>query len=256
MAADAGFDSISARVTGSRGSVAADLRDDPAALARTLQALEETGVTVLDAEVLRLARTTPPGEAARAIELAAALGARHLLAVNTDLSADECVEELARVCDLADGSGLRVCLEFMRFSATPDLESACRIVETVGHPCAAVLVDALHLHRSGGSAQDVARLAARRPELFPYLQVCGVPPAPSGPIDSDLLLREAVSSRLLPGDGVNDLRALVEALGPAAPLSVEAPVSGDPHLSPAQRARAGAQALSRALDAMRFRPNR
>ncbi|MER6984501.1 TIM barrel protein, partial [Streptomyces carpinensis] len=229
VAADAGFDSVSVRVTGSRGSVAADLRHDPATLARTQRTLEETGLTVLDAEVLRLAGATPAGEAARAIEVAAALGARHLLAVNTDLSADECVEELARVCELAEGSGLRVCLEFMRFSATPDLESAFGIVEAVGHPCAAVLVDALHLHRSGGSAQDVAVLAARRPELFPYLQVCGVPPAPSGLFDPDLLLREAVSSRLLPGDGVNDLRALIDALGPAAPLSVEAPVAGDPH---------------------------
>lgn len=247
VAADAGFDSISVRVTGSRGPVVADLREDRATLARTLRALEETGLSVLDVEVLRLARATPADDAARAIDAARALGARHIIAVNTDLRTDECVRELARVCELADGSGLCVCLEFMRFSATPDLVSACRIVEAVGHRCAAVLVDALHLHRSGGSAQDVAALAARRPGLFPYIQVCGVPPAPSGPDDPDLLLREAVSARLLPGDGVGDLRALVDAVGPASPLSVEAPVAGDRHRRPGQRARAAAAALSAAL---------
>lgn len=247
VAADAGFDSVSVRVTGSRGPVAADLRDDPRTLARTLRALEETGLSVLDAEVLRLARATPSDEAARAIDAARTLGARHIIAVNTDLREEECAERLASVCALADGSGLRICLEFMRFSATPDLESACRIVEAVGHPCAAVLVDALHLHRSGGTARDVETLAAPRPGLFPYIQVCGVPPAPPEPVDPDLLFREAVSARLLPGDGVNDLRALVDAVGPATPLSVEAPVAGDRRRRPAQRARVAAAALSTAL---------
>lgn len=245
VAARTGFDSVALRVSGSRGPVAADLRADPAGVVRTVQELADSDVSVLDVEVLRLASTTPPDEAARALDLAALLGARHLLAVNTDLPPDRCIEEFARVCALATGSGVRVCLEFMAFSATRDLASAMSIVETAGHPVGAVLVDALHLYRSGGSLADVMAASSKPGQRIPYVQVCGIPAGSPGPSQDDLL-REAVEARLLPGDGIEDLPGFVSAVG-TVPLSVEAPVAGDRQRSPEARARAAFAGLARAL---------
>ena len=73
----------------------------------------------------------------------------------------------AELCELAGSVGVRACLEFMPFSSVRDLRSALAVVADVGHPAAAVLVDLLHLVRSGGSVAD---LVGVDPALLPYAQ--------------------------------------------------------------------------------------
>jgi hypothetical protein len=52
------------------------------------------------------------------------------------------------------------------------VDDAVRIVEQAQHPAGAVLVDALHLRRSGGSPADLAAVPTRR---LPYAQLCDAP---------------------------------------------------------------------------------
>lgn len=239
-AAAAGFDSVSLRVAGSaepmRGEVA-----DARALRAALGALRATGLGVVDVEVLRLGPALAADDVSRVIDYAAALGARHLLTVDGGWGETTALaDQLADVAERADEAGIRACLEFMRFSGCGDLPSALAAAAPAG---AAVLVDVLHLDRSGGRAGELAdAVTDHGTAMFPYVQVCD---APARSPDPDSLRDEAVRDRLLPGDGDLPLAAVLEVLPATTPMAVEAPTRELSALASAPRAAATMRALQR-----------
>jgi hypothetical protein len=80
-----------------------------------------------------------------------------------------------------------------------------------------VLVDMLHLARSGGRPED---LSGVDPDALPYTQLCDAPAAPPGD-DPGLLIAEALQGRLLPGDGALPIREILASLPAGRPLSCE-----------------------------------
>ena len=149
------------------------------------------------------------------------LGARFVLTLGYDTDEARLTDHFAWLCSAAAERGLRPGLEFMKYSAVQTLSAAVRIVRAAGHPAGCVLVDALHLQRSGGSA---AELAGVEPELLPYGQLCDGPLNPVWPPDDQARI-ESRSGRLLPGDGEFPLAELIAALPANGALSVEAPVA-------------------------------
>jgi sugar phosphate isomerase/epimerase len=95
------------------------------------------------------------------------------------------------------------------------------VLNRAGHPAGAILVDALHMQRSGGKPADVGAVA---PDRLPYVQLCDGPFQPILP-DSAVALSEARTGRLFPGDGELPLAELVGVLPAGASLAVEAPVA-------------------------------
>jgi sugar phosphate isomerase/epimerase len=94
---------------------------------------------------------------------------------------------------------------------------AHRVVSTAAQPNAGVLVDALHLSRSGGTPGDLRTLD---PLWLSYCQICDAraePPAVDG------LRAEARTDRLYPGLGALPLTALLDALPAGVTIGVEAP---------------------------------
>jgi sugar phosphate isomerase/epimerase len=131
----------------------------------------------------------------------------------------------------------------MIFSSVRTLSDAVRVVDRTAHPAAAILVDALHLQRSGATPGDIAALPAT---LLPYAQLCDDPFEPILP-PAEIALSEARAGRILPGDGELPLRRLIDALPADASLSVEAPVAklvGEP---PEKIARLAYAAIARLL---------
>lgn len=243
VAAAAGFDGVTLRVAGSVVPVAADVSGRPERRGRVLAALAETGLFVQDVEVVRLAPNVSDATLESAVEIAAALGARHLLTVDSGPRAGGGAERLARAVDLAAAYGVRPVLEFMRFTAVRSLLEAVPICLETG---AGVLVDALHLLRSGGSVDEVrAAVETHGAALIPYLQICDAPLA--GPTDLDALRDEAVRDRWLPGTGSLPLCELLRAV-PAGPVVVEAPVRELANSSAAQRAGAAFASARRVLE--------
>lgn len=206
-AAAATFDAVGLRF---------DLDPPTGAELRSLRsALDLTGLTLLDAEVVRIGTHDAPTISV-VIEAAAELGAHHLLAVSDIDDNGATIAALAQLSERARVVGVRVVVEFMRFTGIRTLQQACEIVEATGDPTIGVLVDPLHLARSGGhpsqlAAVDHARLA--------YVQLCDAPAqAPAG--GPDALIEEARHSRLLPGSGELPLDELLQAV-PLVPISVE-----------------------------------
>lgn len=225
------FDSVSLRVAGSTEANPSEL-SDPARLAATTRRLADTGLGVIDAEVLRLGPDLGIDEIRRTVDASAALGAHHLLTVNAGWQGrSQLVDQLSEVRVLADSAGIRPCLEFMKFSECRDLQEA---VTAAVEADVAVLVDLLHLSRSGGGPEQLREAVTRYgDERFPYVQICDAPIA--APPDGQLR-DEAVRARLLPGDGELPLQDCLKALPAGIPVAVEAPTVQLRALPPGERA--------------------
>jgi sugar phosphate isomerase/epimerase len=243
VAAAAGFRRVGIRLTAtpSVGVPPYDMLGDTQMLRETLSRLADTGVSVLDVEFLRFEPETPVGIPEGFLEAGARLGAKYVLVMSAEPDEARTLERFGELCDGAAQYGLHVCLEFAIYTGVRTLAHAARMVQAAGRSNASVLVDALHFSRSGGTPADIASV---EPSLFRYAQICDA--APDMPADVPGLIREARTGRLLPGDGVLPLVALVRALPGTATLSVEAPVratAGLPALERAQRAYQAMQAL-------------
>ena len=150
-----------------------------------------------------------------AFEVGAELGARRVCINIDDPERARVIDRLGALCDLARPFGLALDIEFMIWRPVARLEDAVDIVKAVRNDNAFVLIDALHLFRSGGTVEAVAALD---PALIGSVQLCDAPiesPPPSGIVD------EARGNRLLPGEGNLPLSKLLAALPKDVPLSAE-----------------------------------
>jgi len=241
IAADVGFDSIGLRLVGVPGSVDHEMLGNSATRRATAAALKQTGIRVLDVEIVRLMsdlEEQPPHDAL--LEAAAELGARYIDVITYDPDGGRAADSLAALCDQARQAGLGCVLEFMSFTEAKTMAMAREIVDRAASPNAGILVDVLHLFRTGGST---ASLAGVPPELLPFAQLCDARHADIEP-DPVKARAEAVADREIPGCGRLPLRDVVGSLPPGIPLSVEVPHGGG--RSPVEHARllySAAQAL-------------
>ncbi|RTL67611.1 MAG: sugar phosphate isomerase/epimerase [Pseudonocardiaceae bacterium] len=236
-AAEAGYDAAGLRL---------DADTCPAAALALRRRADDHGLALLDLEVVRLGPDRGIDEALRLLDLAVVLGARFLLTVSSHPDPADTRAELATLVKAAHGGPTRIGLEFMRFTRIPTLADAVATLDDIGAEPgdAAVLVDALHLRRSGETPADVAAVAATAPERIGYWQICDGPAA--DPADLDGVVDEARHHRLAPGEGDLPLHDLVTALPDGLPVSVEVqsdrlaashdPVARARHLMQATRA--------------------
>ena len=242
-AAAAGFDAVGIRVAPAADERVWPMLGDTPVLRETLARMAGTGVQVLDVELVML-RPDLDRDAVRAVlDAGHRLGARFVLTLGYDPDEARLTDHFAWLCEQAADRGLRPGLEFMKYCPVPTLAAAVRIVRGAGHPAGAVLVDALHLRRSGGSPADLAGVAA---DLLPYGQLCDGPLDPVWPDDEQARI-ESRTARLLPGDGEFPLAALVRALPAGGALSVEAPVAALVGLDATERAHRARAAADRVL---------
>lgn len=184
----------------------------------TLRRLRDTGIKVLDVEILRLKPETCVADFTRVLEFGAELGATEVLIAGNDPDEARLTERFAELCDLSKPLGLHPSLEFMPWTNVCDLTQAWRIVDSAARGNGAVLVDAFHFDRSRSRLADLAQLP---PGRIRYAQLCDV----AGPVpdDMDEILRQARNERRFPGDGDCDLAGLLRQLPPMLPLSLEIP---------------------------------
>lgn len=240
IASDAGFDALGLRFVGEPPT--------DATIHRVQAALQRTGLFLLDVEMVVLGKDgTPAATDAQVIEAVQGLRPRHLTTVMYHPDHQLAVDRLGQLCDAVNDASVVPALEFLPFSGVRRFEDARAIVEQVGPGRAAVLVDALHVTRSGDDAQVVAGASA---ELVPYVQFCDAPAHPPAHDDRSLY-HEAVAARLLPGTGELPLHALLQALPPDTPLSLE--VLSEPLMrerAPLERAIAAREATLAVLEAV------
>lgn len=209
-AAEAGFDAVGIWV---------DMAEwGAASTSGVKRRLEDTGLPALDVEVVWIKPGPLDPDHLRIIDVGSELGARNVLVVSSDPDEGATRAKFAALCEHGGKAGLRVCLEFGMFTEVRTLGQAVAIAIGVAHPAAAVLVDPIHLDRSGGVPDDVARVPR---ELLSYAQLCDAAPCTFDVKDFDAVIRDAVDERRQLGEGVLPVAETIAALPPGIPFSIE-----------------------------------
>lgn len=245
-AADAGWSSVGLRLMPLLDSDARVV-GNPGAEAEVELLLDETGLAVLEIGVFPLKPEMDWGLVEAVVAFSARLDAQHLVCPVEDADVERRLATFRRLCDIADDQGMSALVEFNPYSACQNLDAATDLVGRVGCSNAGLVIDALHLSRSGGSPED---LAAVDSTLLRLVHLCDALPPPDRNRSVDELRAESRTARLLPGEGSLWLDRLLDVLPPGAAISVEAPSASQAHLSATERARL-ALVATRALLALR-----
>jgi sugar phosphate isomerase/epimerase len=232
-AAAGGFDAVGLWVE-SENWTAATTRD-----AKT--ALTDTGLELLDVEVIWIKADSDMALHKRSIDIGADLAAKNVLCVSSDPDMGATAAKLAELCQHAEGSGIRVALEFGIFTEVKTIDMALAVLDQVGHPLRALLIDPIHVDRSGCAATQIAAVP---PALLPYAQFCDAPATRPDPDDFDAIITDAIDLREQCGAGALPLDAIYKALPADIPLSIElrSKALRDAYPDPGERAKAVAQA--------------
>jgi sugar phosphate isomerase/epimerase len=193
------------------------LRDDVVLRRETLAPLRDRDVTVSlgDGFVLR------PGmdmrDLASDVAVMAELGAQRVNTVSFDPDLNRSVDQFDVLADMAAEAGMETTLEFSTGLTVADLPTAVDAVRAVGRPDFRLLIDTMHLVRSGSGPAD---LAALDPDLFGYVQLSDVPLVATIPD----YMEEACFERMVPGTGELPLLAILAALPRHLVIGLEVPL--------------------------------
>jgi sugar phosphate isomerase/epimerase len=220
VAAAAGFDAVGLRLhPATEGGIAYPCDVASEAHLELRHTLAGEGIGVHDVEFIPVVPGLDVASFESLFDAAASLGARCVNVSGDDPDTARLADTLAALATLAEPFGLRIDLEFMRWRHVASLEHARMVAARAGHRNLAVLVDALHLSRSGGIPDDIAAMPHG---LIGSAQLCDA--SPRHPRTNEEAIHEARENRLAPGDGALPLEALIHALPPQTMLSVEMPM--------------------------------
>lgn len=244
LAARAGYDAVGVRMTQvTPNEQVWPLIEDRTFFRETRDAIEETGVGILDVELVKLVPGFDVASFEPMLATAAELGARHVLTQAHDPDFNRVTASYAAFCDLAGRYGLTSDIEFLTWTVMRDLKTATALMQAVDRPNSGLCIDSLHFDRSGCAASDLAGLP---PSWFHFAQIADAPAV--APSRTDGLIHTARAARLLPGDGSVDLKGLLTHLPTGTPLAIEIPNAAlSEVLSDEDRIRMAREALERLL---------
>jgi sugar phosphate isomerase/epimerase len=221
QAAKAGFQVIGIRFwDGFTNKETWPMRPGSAMLAETQKALADTGLQVPEVENIVLQNHVNVADYVPMFEVGAILGARRVVIGSIVDDESLCTAMFAQLCELAKPFGLDIAIEFyLKWHGCASFEQGCRIIRNAQQDNGKLLVDALHLNRSGGSPSLLKTVPA---EIFASLQICDAPAARPSSLD-DISI-ESRFERLLPGQGGLPLVELLRAYPSNAPLGIEIPM--------------------------------
>lgn len=147
-------------------------------------------------------------EAESIVAMAEATGARALLTVvlEPDMDRGAAAEGLAELCRAVAPAGVQVCLEWLPWTAMATIADAHALCLAADEDNCGITFDTWHWVRQPGGP-DPDTLARFSGAQIGYLQLCDASATPG-----DDVLTEAMSARLLPGDGVVDFGAVLDVL--------------------------------------------
>ena len=246
LAADLGCRCISTGLTAypynPHGYAAFSLRDDPALRREMLAAMRARGVTISLGEGLTI---RPGGDVhgyERDLDIFAELGTERINTVSMDPDLARTFDQFDLLAELAAARGLETTTEFAPSLSIPDLASALRALRHVDRPDFKLLIDTMHLVRSGAGAADIAALD---PDLIGYVQVSDAPLAPR----FESYFEESMFERMVPGEGELALKDVIAALPGDRAYSVEVPLRSEAEagIGPHERLGKCVEALRRLL---------
>jgi sugar phosphate isomerase/epimerase len=205
----------------SAGGICYPLPPGSDALRQVRTLLRSEGVRVNEVEFIQITPDIDIHAYTHMLETGAELGATCLTVAGEDPDFARMTANFAALCDLAAPFGIRVDIEFMVWRVVATVQQATKLVSDAGRPNGGVLMDSLHLARSGGVPADMRATPA---SMVRAAQICDGPAA--SPPNVDAIIAEARENRLPPGEGELPLIDFLRALPPGTAISAEVPMLG------------------------------
>lgn len=219
LAARLGFDKISYRLLpAGPGDTPPPILTDETLFREVRDVLADTGLTMSDAEMIRLGPDTDLEALKPFLERIQALGASHILVAGDDTDRSRIIDTYGRLCELVWNYELTADLEFMPWTGIKNIADARELVEAAAHPAGAILFDCLHFDRSDSTLDEISAIPR---EQMNYVQICDGP-VPYAP-DGVAMMTLGRTARLVPGEGDIDLAAICARLPSDMDVSVEVP---------------------------------
>lgn len=219
IAARAGYDFVSFRLIGlgTPDEPQYPLVEDKVMLRQTKAALAETGLKLLDIEMVRIYDGVDPKIYQPALEVAAELGGRHVLTTVLTNDRNFVIDCFSELCDMAKPFGLTMDLEFITWYNVSTLKEALDIVRSANCENGGIIVDTLHFNRSRVRLEE---LDAVPREWLHFAHVCDAPQ--EIPTTKERMIHTAREERLYLGEGGIDVSAILNRI-PEIPYSLEIP---------------------------------
>jgi sugar phosphate isomerase/epimerase len=193
------------------------LRDDPQLRREMLAAMRDTGVSISLGEGLTIREGREAEDFAGDLDLFQALGVTRVNTVSMDPNKARSFDEFAAIAEMAAERGMVTTTELVPSLTVSTLALALEAVRHVGRPDFRLLIDTMHLGRSGASAADIAALD---PALIDYIQVSDAPRTPRFASYGE----ESMYQRMVPGEGDMGLRNLFAVLPANRVYALEVPL--------------------------------
>jgi sugar phosphate isomerase/epimerase len=220
LAADLGFRHVGMMLTpmpfNPHGYPTWSLREDAALLRETVAAMDDRGVSISLGEGFFARPGVDLRNSAPDLELMCQLGVKRIGTLSVDPDLNRAFDQFAVLAEMAAALGMELVVEFGPRLAISDLPTAVAAVRHVGRPNTKLLIDTMHLVRSGSTAMD---LEALEPDMIGYVQLCDAPLA-SKYAD---YVEEAKYERMLPGAGELPLLDILAVLPPDLVIGLEVP---------------------------------
>ncbi len=150
------------------------------------------------------------------LDIVAELAIPRINVVSLDPDRDRTFDQFAVLAQLAAQRGIATVVEPVPGLTIGDLRTALAAVQHVGRPDFQLLIDTMHVSRSGSTPAD---LAAIEPKHIGYAQLNDTTRQPG---NADYM-EEAMYERLAPDDGDLPLREIIRALPPDLVIELEVP---------------------------------
>lgn len=180
--------------------------------------MRDTGVAVVDVEIVRIGAAFDVAAWEPFLDCGAELGARHILIAGDDPDEARLTSSFAAFCEAAAKRSMTADLEFMAWTKIPDARAALRIASKAGVSNAGVLIDAFHVVNSATTLDDLRAIPRA---MLHYVQLCDVAHTP--PTSEADVIRMARGERLLMGHGRVPWHELLTVIPDDVPISLEIP---------------------------------
>jgi sugar phosphate isomerase/epimerase len=216
LVADLGCNCISTGLSSMPGYGSFSLREDKALRREMIAAMRERDISVSLGEGCTVRPGHDMRDMASDLDIFQELGAERINTVSMDPDLPRSLDQFGVLAQMAAERGMQSSIELCPVLTINNLASAVAAVRHVGHKDFGLLLDTMHLARSGATA---AQVAALDPTIIGYVQLCDAPLKSTNPNYLD----EATFDRMVPGEGELPLREYLSVLPAGLVVSLEVP---------------------------------
>lgn len=224
LAADLGCRHISTGLAGFDFGVCRypmySLRDDRTLRREMIAAMRDRGISVSLGEGCTIRQGGDARAYAADLDLFAELGTERINTVSMDPDFARTCDQFAVMAEMVVERGMRITTELAPSLTLHDLPTALEAVRRVGRDDFRLLIDTMHLVRSGSGPAEVAALD---PRLIDYVQISDAPRAQR----FESYFEESMYERMVPGEGELGLSELVAALPADRVYAIEVPLRSE-----------------------------